>query len=67
MNKDALRRAGRRAVRALFALLVGALTAWLASPEFREFVDGLPYGALLLALVPPAVQALGKLRRDLKA
>lgn len=61
-----LRRALKRGFRALGALLVGAVVAWLASSDFREMVGGGTLGVLALALVPPAVQALDKLRRDLK-
>lgn len=56
-----------RALRALGALLLGALGAWLVSPEFGQALSSLgPWGVFALALISPAAMFLDKLRRDLR-
>lgn len=58
------KRIAMRAFRSLVALLAGAGVAAVASPEFREFVGDETVTAILVALVPPALQAAGKWSRE---
>ena len=57
----------KRAARALGTLLVGASAAAVVSDDFREFVGNETITAVFVALIPPALQTLGKWLRERKS